>query len=355
MSKKKNTTISDIANELDINISTVSRALKDHPGISDETKQMVIQTAKRLNYYPNSIASALARGKSNVIGVIVPSTGEHFFASIINGIESTAKKNNYKILISQSNDSVSDEEENIKTLLETHVDGILASLAMETKSFGHYQQILDKQIPLVLFDRYDEALEVDVVAVDDYLGAYRAVNHLIEQGCKTIAHFSGLKHVKIYNERLRGYKQALEDNGIAYDPDLVFESNMELEQGREFAIKLLDSDTFPDAIFCANDYVAMGAIQILKENGIEIPDQVAVVGFSNDAFASFITPSLTSVEQYSTRIGQIAAELFLKKIDNKNSEAIPQKIVITPKLIIRESSRKKVKDHNLRLPSAMES
>ncbi|MDR8393347.1 LacI family transcriptional regulator [Aliifodinibius sp. S!AR15-10] len=342
MSEKKNTTISDIAEELDINISTVSRALKDHPGISDATKEKVIKTAKKLNYYPNSIASALARGKTNVIGVIVPSTGENFFASVIKGIEKTAKDNGYKILISQSNDSISDEEDNIKTLLETHVDGILASLAMETRRFEHYQKIIDKNIPLVLFDRYDEALEADVVAIDDYLGAYRAVEHLIKQGCEEIAHFSGLKHVKIYSERLRGYKQALEDNGIAYNPDLVFESNMKLEQGRELAEQLLERDTLPDAIFCASDHVAMGAMQTLKGNDIEIPGQVALVGFSNEAFASFVTPSLTSVEQYSTRMGRIASDLFLKQVgDKEEGETVPQKIVLTPKLMIRESSLRK--------------
>lgn len=342
---KRRVTLTDIANELDIDVSTVSKALKKHPKISDTTIKKVSKVARRLNYRPNDIATALVKGKSNLIGVMVPHTDDNFFASAIRGIEEVAKKKGYNIIIFQSNDDARDEKSNIETMYRTRVDGIIASHAMGTFEFGHYQDILDQDIPLVLFDRFNNAIDSDVVAIDDFKGAYKAVSHLINQGCTQIAHIAGNLSVHIYKERYRGYKQALEDHGIPYDENLVAESDMSLKEGRELASILLNKTKKPDAFFTSSDNTALGAIQILQESNIDIPEEVAVVGFSNEAFTSYVTPTISSIEQHSRKMGKIAAQHLLDQMsgskESPSTKRPSQKTILTPKLIIRESSQKK--------------
>jgi len=337
---KKNVTIDDIANALDINISTVSRALKDHPKISDATKKRVAKKAKELGYSTNNIASALARGRSKVVGVIVPSVDENFFAKAIRGIEVLLKKNGYRVIITQSHDNVEDERSSIETMLEARVDGILASHAMGTTDFKHYQKVLDRGVTLILFDRFNEAIDTHVVAIDDFKGGYRTTEHLIDQGCKKIAYIGGFSHVHIYNERFRGYRQALLDHDLAFDADIVFEGDMKMQSARDFTGHLLDASTIPDAIFATSDYSAIGAIQVLKERGIAIPDQVAVAGFSNEEFDSFVTPSLTSTDQHSDEMGRLAAQLFLNQINDESTTTVTQKTMLATELIVRDSTRK---------------
>lgn len=342
--RKKSATLTDIAKKLNIDVSTVSKALKDHPKISDQTKEKVQAVARQLNYHPNNIATALVKGESNLVGVMVPRTDENFFASSIRGIDEVLKSQGYHIIIFQSYDNTEDEISNIKTMFRTKLDGIIASPAMETKNFDHYQNILDQEIPLVIFDRYNDKIDSDIVAIDDFKGAYNAVSHLIEQGCKKIAHISGYQHVHIYQERLRGFKQALEDNGLPQKNEYVFESDLTLQNGRKIMSNILERDPIPDAIFCSNDNTALGAIQILKKEGIAIPNEVAIVGFSNEAFTSFVTPSITSIEQHSLEMGKVAAQHFLKQITDQNNEIVQnpiQKTILSPELIIRESSSKK--------------
>lgn len=343
MKKKKSPTLADIANELNIDVSTVSKALSDDPKISEQTKKKVRKIVSKLNYRPNHIATALVKGKSNLLGVMVPHTDENFFAGAIRGIEETAKKAGYQIIIFQSNDKTEDEIQNLSIMLEAKVVGILASHALQTSNFDHYQNVLDQGIPLILFDRFDDSVESEVVAIDDFKGAYNAVTHLINQGCKKIAHISGYQHVHIYKERLRGYTQALLDNDLPLDKTLIFESDMTLKNGCELAEKMLQSQPIPDAIFASNDYTALGAIQVLKEHNINIPEQVAVVGFSNEAFTTFVTPTISTVEQHSRKLGEKAVQLFINVINDETPEKIkdvPTKIIVTPELIVRESSLK---------------
>lgn len=341
---KKSTTLLDIAKELEIDVSTVSKALKNHPKISDDTIKRVNRVANDLNYHPNNIAASLVRGKSNLLGVMVPHIDENFFASVIRGIEEVAKKNGYHIIIFQSNDNYEDEVKNIEIMYQAKVDGILASHAMGTKKFDHFQNIVDRGIPLILFDRFDESVDSDVVAINDFKGAYKAVTHLIKQGCQKIVHFSGYEHVYIYKERCRGYREALLDHDLLFDESMVFESDMSLESGRELTAKILKNNTIPDAIFAANDYTALGAIQVLKEHNIKIPEQVSVVGFSNESFTSFVSPTITSVEQYSRKMGNITAQLFVEYTKDESDAKeikIPKKTILSPKLIVRESSSKR--------------
>ncbi|MHA6249310.1 LacI family DNA-binding transcriptional regulator [Pontibacter sp. CAU 1760] len=343
METKTKVTIHDIAQKLNITASTVSRALNDNPRISDQTKKAVLKAAKQLNYQPNHIAAALRNGKSFLIGIIVPTADRAFFASVVRGIEEMANNLNYRVIISQSYDSFDKEAQTIDALLSARVDGIIASIGKNTESFEHYQRILDKHIPLVLFDRTTDALEVSQVMIDDHLGAYKAVEHLIQQGCRRIAHFTSSKKVSIFKERLRGYTEALRDHGIPYDEELVVKSNLQLQDGRESMEQLLRLKDRPDAIFSASDFAAMGAMQVLKENKFKIPQDVALAGFSNDPFTSFTDPALTTVDQFSITMGKKTAEVFFEQLKSDSERVTPQKIVLKPELIIRESSLRKGK------------
>lgn len=341
--KKKRTTIHDIANKLNVTASTVSRALNDHPKISASTKKLVRQMAKELSYQPNSLAAALRNGRSNIVGVIVPQADRNFFSAVINGIEEVVNKAGYNVIICQSNDSLEKEKSNLRALLEAQVDGILVSYAKETTDFTHYQKIIKKGVPLILFDRQDESLNTGAVVIDDYLGAYKATEHLIEQGCRRIVHFSGPENVSIYRERRRGYEEALKRHKIDFDNELIIHSNLKLADGRQHGHDIAQWKHLPDAIFSASDYSAMGAIESLKKHNVKIPDQIAVVGFSNESFTSFVDPGLSTVDQHSKKMGQFAAQLFLDQIKSNGTALTAQKTVLTPELIIRGSSLKKKK------------
>ncbi|GAA4300269.1 LacI family DNA-binding transcriptional regulator [Nibribacter koreensis] len=341
MSSKPKVTIHDIAEKLNITASTVSRALNDHPRISEATKKSVQKLAKSLNYQPNNIAAALRNGKTNIIGIIVPTADRAFFASVIRGIEEIANKLNYKVIISQSNDNYEKEVQTIDALLSARVDGIIASIGKNTENFDHYKRMQEKGIPLVLFDRTTDELEVSQVMIDDYLGAYKVVEHLIQQGARRIAHFTSPKKVSVFKERLRGYVDALRDNGIPYDEALVVKSNLQLEDGRASMEQLLALAERPDAVFSASDYGAMGAMQVVKENGLRVPQDVALAGFGNEPFTSFSEPALTTVDQFSLTMGRITAELFFEHFKaGPEKKLVPQKTVLKPELVVRGSSLK---------------
>lgn len=341
--KKGKATIHDIAKKLSITASTVSRALNDHPRISEATKKAVQRTAAKLNYQPNHIAAALRNGKSNILGIIVPTADRSFFSSVVRGIEEIANTAHYNVMICQTYDNYEKEVETVEALLSARVDGIIASFAKETQNFDHFLKVKERGIPLVLFDRSNNELEVSQVGIDDFLGAYKATEHLIAQGCRRIAHFTNTRKVSIYTERLRGYREALLANNIAYDKSLVIESDLQLEDGRNGMLELLKQPKIPDGVFSASAHGIMGAMQVLKEKKIRIPQDVSLVGFSNEAFMSFTEPALTTVEQHSMRIGNAAAEIFLEEIASAEKKFIPQKIVLKPELIVRESSLRKGK------------
>jgi LacI family transcriptional regulator len=339
--KREKTTIHDIARKLNITASTVSRALKDHPRISTETKKAVLKVAEKLNYQPNHIAAALRNGRSNTIGIIVPSVDRSFFSSVVRGIEEVANKAKYNVMICQSYDNYEKEVQTINALLNAQVDGIIASFAKETDDFSHFLKVKEKGIPLVMFDRGNSDIEVSHVVVDDYLGSYKGVEHLIQQGCKRIAHFTSNKKISIYKDRLRGYREALEAYGLPFDQDLIVESNLQLEDGRESMEKLMRLPKLPDAVFSASAFGALGAMQVLKERNLRIPEDVALVAFTNEQFCDCTEPRITAIDQHSMRMGNAAAEIFLEEINHEDVKFIPQKIVLKPELIIRQSSLKK--------------
>jgi LacI family transcriptional regulator len=342
MLKTQRTTVYDIARELNLTASTISRALNNHPSISDRTKKSVIRMSKKLGYQPHRIAAALRNGKSNIIGVIVPVADRNFFASIVRGIEEKANQANYQVIICQTYEDPAKEEAAIEALLNTQVDGIIASLSKRTEQFNHYSKVISKGIPLILFDRANDSLGVSHVVIDDYSASYNAVKHLIEQGCKRIAHFTNVEKINIYKERLRGYKTALLDTGLPFDARLVVESDLQLEDGRKSMQMLLSATGLPDAVFSSSDLGAIGAMQVLKENHIKIPQQVALVGFSNEPFTMFCDPPLTSIDQHCKRMGHTASEMFLDEVALSGSgNFIPKKVVLMPELIIRGSSMRK--------------
>lgn len=332
--------IHDIAKKLNVSASTVSRALQNNPRISSSTKKAVTNMAKELNYKPNQIAAALSKGKSNLVGVIIPVADRNFFASIIRGIEEALNNTPYNVIICQSDESIEKEKANIRTLLEIQVDGIFASYVKETSDFSHYLEVIDRGVPLILFDRMQNQFETDCVIIDDFLGAYRATEHLIKQGSKRIVHFEGTSNLSIYRDRRRGYEQALSKHNIPIDPTLIISSDLSVKSGQSIAKQLLAMDELPDGIFSASDYAAIGAMNVLKSEGIAIPEQIAIVGFSNESFTSLVSPSLTSVNQKSKQIGELTAKLFLEKAKSKSGSELHAKKMLTPELIIRESSNR---------------
>lgn len=338
----KKARIIDIARELDLATSTVSRALNNHPRISKKTKKAVNLAAKAINYQPHRLAAALRNGKSNLIGVIIPTIDRVFFGSIVRGIEEELRKEGYQIMICQTYDDPALETAAIDVLLNLRVDGVIATLSKRTTKFEHFLKAKNQGIPIVLFDRSTDELDFSHVIIDDFMGAFRAVDHLAQQGCRRIAHFTNLQKINIYKERIRGYRAALEKNNIAFVPELLIESNLQLEDGRASMQKLLDENLLPDAIFSSSDLGAMGALQILKENNIRVPEQVAIVGFSNEPFTSFSDPPISSVDQHCKRMGNAASEIFLEEIKERSREKfIPRKVVFMPELVIRKSSLRK--------------
>lgn len=340
MRNKKKTTIKDIANVLGLTPSAVSKALNDHPRISEKTKVSVQQVARNLNYQPNHLASALRKGKSNLVGVIIPRANSTFFSAVLQSIENVLNKKGYNIIVSQSYESYDKECKNIDALLFTQVDGILASLANETKDFTHYKKIKRKGVPLVLFDRGENEIGVDYIGIDDYKSSHMIVGHLVAQKCKRIAHIAGYSHTRIYKNRIQGYKDALQAHELPSDDVLLVESNLSIEDGRTIMEQFLDLDQIPDAVYAASDYAALGALQVLQERNIRVPEDIAIVGFSNEPFTSLVTPSITSINQHSEEIGRLTAEAFLRRIDEINKPPQLNKIILNPELVVRASSQK---------------
>ncbi|EAR01859.1 LacI family DNA-binding transcriptional regulator [Maribacter sp. HTCC2170] len=342
MEQQKKTTIKDIANVLGITPSAVSKALNNHPRISNETKLAVKQIAKNLNYQPNHLASALRKGKSNLVGVIVPRANSNFFSSVLENIEEVLNKEGYNVIISQSNESYDKECKSIDTLLHTQVDGIIASLANETVNFAHFEKIKRKGIPLILYDRGDNDIDVDYIGIDDFDSSHRVVKHLVKQKCKRIAHIGGYRHTRIFKNRILGFIDALNKYGLPTNNELILEGDLTLEDGRKKMESLLNLPEPPDAVYAASDYAALGALQVMQEHGIQVPEEIALVGFSNEPFTSLLNPSISTVNQHSGDIGKRAAETFLKRVQQKNWTPKLTKNILKSELIIRDSSNRKV-------------
>ncbi len=337
-------TIKDIARELGISPSTVSRALKDHPDISVETKKAVNELAEKLNYQPNIVALSLRQKKTNTIGVIIPEIVHFFFSTVISGIEDVAYEAGYNVILAQSNESFQREVTDMKALFNSRVDGMLLSLSRETTNFDHIESIISKGVPIVFYDRGYNNPNTSKVIVDDYVGAKEAVLHLVDQGCQRIAHLEGAPNLILSKDRLRGYQDALKERGMEVNDNYVVACLGSFEEGKKATKKLLAMTPPPDAIFCSNDPMAMGSMMAIKEKGLKIPDDVAVVGFSNWFFGEIMDPSLTTVDQPGFEMGQEAARLLIRHIemrDKDQGDPTPETKVLKTRLIIRNSSLRK--------------
>lgn len=338
-SNKKRITLKDIAQVVNISTAAVSKALRNDPRISKARIEEVKRVAKELNYQPNHLASALRKGKSNLVGVIIPKTNSHFFSSVLEKIEDVLHQAGYNIIITQSNESYEKECRNIETLLFTQVDGIIASMANETVDLSHYEQIKAKGIPLILFDRGENDLNVDYVGINDFESSHLIIDHLVSKGCSRIAHIGGYRHTRIFNNRIKGYIDAMGKHNLSIEDGLLIESSLTLEDGREKMAALLELDHKPDGVYIASDYAALGALQVIQEYGLNVPEDIKLVGFGNEPFTSLVTPSITSINQHSSKIGKAAAQTFLDLVKQKELKQSLNKIILQAELIERESSK----------------
>lgn len=326
-------TIIDIAKLLGISKSTVSRALKDHPDISQATKDAVKRVAESLHFKPNIVASSLRHKKSKVIGLVVPQISYFFFPSVIHGIEELVHAKGYNLLILQSNESYEREVENLDILLANNVEGILASVSITTKNFDHFQKIIDMGMPIVFFDRVVKGLNADMVLVDDIAGAYNAVIHLIETGRRRIAICLGNLNLLISTNRLQGYKMALQEKGLPINEELIISCETPEEAELE-TLRLLDQETPPDSIFAISDLTMTGVMRGIYKKKLLVPNNIAVIGFCEEPFRSMYNPPLSAIQPMGFEIGRKSVEILFEHIlKEPNSRVEPQVIYLEGKLV----------------------
>ena len=340
----KKVTIYDIAKALDLDVSTVSRALNDSPRVKPKTKRAVNKAAMELGYEPNQVAVNLRKSKSNTIGAIVPRINRHYFSEAIGGIEETAFKAGYSVIICQSLEKLNREMKHARTLFASRIDGLIMSISMETQNCQHLSRYIEKKMPLVFFDRIPPDSPVTNVVIDDYAISKKATQHLINGGCKRIAILCGPLNLNIYQDRLRGYKDALSDANLPFDEDVVLFSPLLKEDGVAGARKLLESPKPIDGVFSTNDTAGIAAMQYFISKGKKIPEDIAIIGFSNEPVSSAISPGLSTVDQPGFDIGALSTKILLDII-NGTSDYIqhPSTIVLNSRLLIRESTRSLVK------------
>ena len=338
----KEVTLKQIAENLGISITTVSKALKNYPDVSKKTKALVKEEAKKLHYKPNVFAVNLRTQRSKTVGLIIPEVVHHFFSSVINGIIEQAEKKGYLVIILQSNESSKLEKKQIDLLISKRVDGIMISLASTTTDISHLQEVKELAIPLVMFDKISKLISCSKIIINDREAAYTATKHLIDTGCRRIAHFRGALLPQNSIDRFLGYKKALEDHGITYDSSLVYICDrVDYENGISAAKQLLKDHDDVDGIFAITDLVAIGAISVLNEKGIKVPDDISIMGFSNWFISSAITPSLSTVDQPGYEMGKRTFKTLRKEMKAKRDGVSFEPIteVLKTALIKRNSTK----------------
>lgn len=339
----KEITLKQIAETLGISITTVSKALKNYPDVSPKTREKVLELAGKLHYTPNSFAVNLRTKESKTIGLIIPEVVHHFFSNVVNGIIAEAEKNGYLVIILQSNESIELEKKQVALLINKRVDGIVMSLSNESNDDEHLKEIIRREIPFVQFDKISKLIPSSKVIINDQKAAMEAVQHLIDNGCKKIAHIRGPVNPQNAIDRFIGYKKALEKNAIPFDASLVYTcENVTFEEGLFFAKQIIDEHPDVDGIFVITDLVAVGVLTYLNEKKINIPNEIAVIGFSNWFMSKVITPKLSSVDQPSFEMGVVAFNLLLEEMISRK-EGLPFKpktIELETNVVSRESSMK---------------
>lgn len=333
--QRRHISLKDLVKELGVSISTVSRALKDHPNISPEVKEQVKKLAEEWDYRPNPLAMGLLRQNTRTIGVIVPDLVTHFFSSVISGIESYASKQGYYIIISSSYESFQKEKECIENLLNSRVEGLIVSLSYQTDDYSHFEELVRKGIPVVFFDRICLPGKVSSVVADNREAARKITNHFVSSGYKRIAYIAGPAYLNISTDRQQGYLDGLKENGFDLNPDYLLHCEMNPESATEATRKLLALPQPPDAIFGINDTVAFAAMKEIRRQGLSIPGDIGIVGFTDDYHATVVHPSLSSVTHPTFEMGETVAKLFFESIEGGSS---PKQVELKTRLVIRESS-----------------
>lgn len=343
MSDQKEITIYDIARHLNISATTVSRGLKNHPAINKNTKKRIVDAARELGYRSNTFASSLRSNKTHTIGVIVPRLNSNFMSSVLAGMEDIASKEHYHLVITQSLEKAEKERANAQIMFNKRVDGLMISLAYDTENISHLQPFFSKGIPVVFFDRTHPHKDSMNILIDNFQAGYDGTKHLLEQGCKRIMHLGGNLLRNVYSERLRGYKKALSDYNIAFDQKLHHISNLNEEAGVEAARLILKMklSNRPDGIFCANDTVAVHCMIHLITEGINIPGDIAFVGFNNDPISKVVQPNLTTIDYSGYHIGEVAAMNLINHLKGIGSTKTTNTIILRSDLVVRASSLKK--------------
>lgn len=337
--KGRQTTIKDIAKKLNISVSTVSRALRGLPDVNDETRKSVEDLAKKLDYHPNAVATSLVKSKTYTVGVSIPNFVIHFYSSAIVGIQDVLFPAGYNIMVCQSNESYEHEVKNVQTLVNSRVDGLIVSQSLGTQDLRHFQSVVEKGIPLVSFNRTLDGLPASKVEVEDYQGAFQAVEYLIHTGCRRIAHIAGPQNLRISQSRLRGYQDAMAKHQLHIHEGYIVYGDFSIESGKACMSQLLELSPMPDAVFVVSDHPAFGVLSGLKERRINIPEEISVIGFTDEPFCSLIEPSLTTVAQPTYEVGRATAELFLKWIGDKDHFQ-PEMRVLKTELKVRNSTRR---------------
>jgi LacI family transcriptional regulator len=337
----KNITLKQIAETLGISITTVSKALKGYTDVNENTRKSVLELAERLQYMPNSFAVNLRTQESKTIGLVIPEVVHHFFSNVIRGIIEEAEKNGYLVIILQSSESVASEKKQIELLVQKRVDGIIISLSNESNNETYLSQIITKEIPLVQFDKISKLIPSSKVIINDQKAAYHAVSHLIAKGCKKIAHIRGPVNPQNAIDRFLGYKKALEDHNISFDPKLVYTcTDVTFEEGKTFAEQIIASHPDVDGIFAITDLVAVGVLAYFNDHKIRVPEDIKLIGFSNWFMSQVVSPKLSTVDQPSFEMGKQAFNVLLEEI-NAKKEGIafsPKTIELDTTIIEREST-----------------
>lgn len=340
MSATKDVTIYDIARVLEISPATVSRGLKDHPGLRKDTKKRILDMARQMGYQHNTYASNLRAKKTHTIGVVIPRLNSYFMSTVIAGMEKVANQKGYMLIISQTQESFKHEVASINTMFNSRVDGLLVSLAYDTDTLDHFDSVLKKDIPVIFFDRVEEHMKCTSVVLDNIRAGYDATLHLLNQGCSRIVYIGGNLNRNVYNDRLKGYRMALDEKGVAFNQELIIINNLSEQAGIEAAHQIMKMKTLPDGVFAANDTSAVACIREFKHAGIKVPDQIAVVGFNNDPISRVIEPNLTTVHYPGYEMGEIAATTIINTLQKLPAGNL-NTLVLRHNLIVRESSLRK--------------
>lgn len=336
----KEATIYDIARELNLSASTISRALKGNPAINVETRKKVKECANKLGYRSNAFASNLRTKRTNTIGVIVPRLDSNFMSACLAGMEEVANEKGYNMIISQSHESVKKEAQNADIMFNKRVDGVIASLTIQDRNIEHFKCFEDKKVPVVFFDRIPNNTGNTCFIIDNYQAAYDATSHLIDQGCRRISHLTLNSKSNVYIDRIQGFKAALDDKKACCG-EVIYLNMLNLQNGKDFANNYQQMKTKSDGLFVANDLAAVGCIIGLQEKGFKVPDDVAVVGFNNDPVSTIVRPQLSTVVYPGKEAGMLAAKSLIEHLEGVNSMEYTNKVVLNTKLIARDSSKRK--------------